>query len=115
MTLSSVLIRPTYTSFFAEAQRITAGDYVPSLEDALHTAERGIMETYFKSDGLSIRVLQVYGQECKPKKWLHHFGSVKSIIFCASLCDYDVRRVAAEGEQACISFFSHDYVNNDWS
>jgi len=50
--------------FFAEAQRIVAEDYVPSVEDVLHTAERGILETYFKLGHLSIRVLQVYGQEC---------------------------------------------------
>lgn len=85
--------------FFAEAQRIVAEDYVPSVEDVLHTAERGILETYFESGQLSIRVLQVYGQEWGPKKWINQFESVTSIIFCASLCDYDVPRAAAEVER----------------
>ena len=99
MTPSSVLITPSH-SFFAEAQRIVAEDYVPSVEDVLHTAERGISETYLKFGELSIRVVQIYGQKCKLRKWFHHFGSITSIIFYASLCDYDVRRVDAEGEQA---------------
>ncbi|KAI0277585.1 G-protein alpha subunit [Russula aff. rugulosa BPL654] len=85
--------------FFSEVQRIVAENYVPSSEDVLHTAERGILETYFKMGQLSIRVVQVYGQEFGRKKWINRFERVTSIIFCASLCDYDVRRVAAEGER----------------
>jgi guanine nucleotide-binding protein G(i) subunit alpha len=102
-----VLTTPIY-SFFAETQRIVAEDYIPSIEDVLHTAERGILETYFNLGQLSIRVLQVYGQEYGRKKWINQFESVTSIIFCASLCDYDVHRVAPEGEQVCIGFLSCD-------
>jgi hypothetical protein len=51
------------------------------------------MQTCFKMDQLSIRVLQVYGQECKPRKWIRLFEGVTSIIFYASLSDYDKRVV----------------------
>jgi len=67
--------------FFAETQRIVAEEYVPSIEDILHATERGILETCFKMGQLSIRVLQVYGQECEPRKWIHVFEGVTEESF----------------------------------
>jgi guanine nucleotide-binding protein G(i) subunit alpha len=79
-----------YCSFFAEAQRITAEDYVPSIEDiGRSTSEHGVMETHFDIDQLSLRVLQVYGQQCWRRKWMCLFEGVTSVMFCASLLDYD--------------------------
>ncbi|KAH9980450.1 guanine nucleotide binding protein, alpha subunit [Russula vinacea] len=75
--------------FFAEAQRVVAEEYVPSTEDILYATERGIMETYFTMDQLSMRVLQVYGQEGEPRKWINLFEGATSIIFYASLSDYN--------------------------
>ena len=49
------------------------------------------METYFKMGQLPIRVSQVYGQECELRKWIHLFEGVTSIIFFASLSDYNER------------------------
>ena len=97
---------PTY-SFFTEALRIAAEEYVPSTEDIRHTAEpeRGIMETYFNTDRSSIqplsltRVLQVYGY--KTRKWIHLFEGVTSIIFYVSLSDYD-KWVVGSDERVCI-------------
>jgi guanine nucleotide-binding protein G(i) subunit alpha len=88
-------------SFFSEAQRIVAEEYVPSIEDILHAAEKGIEETYFKMDQTSIRVLQVCGQEGERKKWIHLFGSITSIIFYASLSDYD-EKAAGWSEEVCL-------------
>ncbi|KAI9508069.1 G-protein alpha subunit-domain-containing protein [Russula earlei] len=50
--------------FFSEAQRIATEEYVPSIED-------------------------VYGQQGKFRKWIHLFEGVTSIMFFASLSDYD--------------------------
>jgi guanine nucleotide-binding protein subunit alpha len=51
------------------------------------------MGTYFKTGSLSIRVLQVYGQDWERRKWIHLFEGVTSIMFYASLADYDKRAV----------------------
>jgi guanine nucleotide-binding protein G(i) subunit alpha len=102
---------PTY-SFFTEAQRITAEEYVPSIEDIRHTAERGIVETYFDTNELSIRVLQIYGGlECGWRKWIHLFEGVTSIIFYAPLSDYD-RWVVGSDEQVCIFRLLTMFVTN---
>jgi len=85
-------------TFFAEAQRIVAEEYVPSNEDVRHISERGIMETYFKMGQLSIRVLQVSGQESVRRKWLYQFDRITSILFYATLSGYD-QRVAGWTEQ----------------
>ncbi|KAH9970775.1 G-protein alpha subunit [Russula compacta] len=75
--------------FFAEAQRIVEDKYVPSIDDVLHASKNGIMETYFTMGQSSLRVLQVYGQRCARRKWIHLFADVTSIMFYASLSDYD--------------------------
>ncbi|KAH9988714.1 heterotrimeric G-protein alpha subunit, GPA3-like protein [Russula vinacea] len=92
--------------FFAEAQRIVADEYVPSTQDILHVTERGVMEIYFKVGQLPIRVSQVYGQEGEWRKRMHLFEGVASIIFFASLSDYDERTGLAE------SFVLFEAVSN---
>ncbi|KAH9970774.1 G-protein alpha subunit [Russula compacta] len=91
-----LLDRPSYVRladnaeyFFAEAQRIAAEEYVPSIEDICHASERGVTDTHFNIDQLSMRVSQVYGQRGDRKKWIHLFEGVTSIIFCVPLSDYD--------------------------
>jgi hypothetical protein len=69
------------------------------------------METYFKMDQLSIRVLQVYGQECEQRKWIHLIEGVTSIIFYASLCDYD-KRVVGWNRRVCLFPLLTMYVTN---
>jgi hypothetical protein len=38
---------------------------------------------------LSIRMVDVGGQQPKRKKWMRNFESVTSIVFCTSLLGYD--------------------------
>jgi guanine nucleotide-binding protein subunit alpha len=61
------------------------------------------METYFQMGQQSIRVLQVYGQECERRKWIHLFQGVTSIIFYASLSDYN-KTAAGQVVEVCVSF-----------
>ena len=96
--LDIVLITPIY-SFFSEARRIIATDYIPSNEDILRTPasiDAGAMETDFKMGQLSIRLCHISGLRGERKKWIHQFECATSIIFCAPLADYDQ---ASEGGQ----------------
>lgn len=103
-------------SFFDEAKRITAQDYIPNEADVLRarTKTTGIYETRFTMGQLSIQCVQstpfklvahgreylfifpppfsmfdVGGQRSERKKWIHCFENVTSIIFCVALSEYD--------------------------
>ena len=96
-------------SFFEEAKRITAPDYVPDVSDVLRarTKTTGIYETRFTMGQLSIQYVEtvfetrfgiylishsmfdVGGQRSERKKWIHCFENVTSIIFCVALSEYD--------------------------
>jgi len=90
-------------SFFAEAHRIATEDYVPSIEDIGHASEReGVVETHFNSNHYSIRISQVYGQVGCLRKWIPVFDGITSVMFCASLADYDEPGVSGRGGQVCI-------------
>jgi len=75
--------------FVSEAPRIVTEEYTPSIEDISHASEKGITETHFNVDQLSIRIFQAYGQQGIFSKWIHLFDEVTSVMFCASLSDYD--------------------------
>jgi hypothetical protein len=78
-------------SFFAEAARIAANNYLPSNEDVLRARAKttAITETRFSMGQLSIHMVDVGGQRSERKKWIHNFESVTSIIFCTALSEYD--------------------------
>ena len=78
-------------SFFTEASRIAASNYVPSKEDVLRARAKttAITETRFSMGQLSIHMVDVGGQRSERKKWIHNFESVTSIIFCTALSEYD--------------------------
>lgn len=100
-----VLIVHITCSFFAEAQRIATEDYVPSIEDIGHASEKGIMETHFNVEQLSIRITQVYGQPGHFRKWIPLFEDVTSVLFCASLSDYDEPGVSRRSRRVRVSPF----------
>ncbi|KAI9441933.1 G-protein alpha subunit [Lactarius indigo] len=77
--------------FFAEANRIAASNYLPSMEDVLRARAKttAITETRFPMGQLAIHMVDVGGQRSERKKWIHNFESVTSIIFCTALSEYD--------------------------
>jgi len=104
--------------FFAEAHRIATEDYVPSIEDIGHASEReGVVETNFDSNHYSIRISQVYGQVGCFRKWIPVFDGITSVMFCASLADYDERGVSGCGGQTRLAeSLTHfgKVVNSPW-
>ncbi len=109
----------TARSFFEEAQRLAAPDYIPNEADVLRarTKTTGIYETRFTMGQLSIQsvfneqylcagrltcssMFDVGGQRSERKKWIHCFENVTSIIFCVALSEYD-QVLLEEANQVC--------------
>jgi hypothetical protein len=100
----AVLMLTVMRSFFAEARRLAASNYVPSKEDVLRARAKttAITETRFTMGQLSIHMVDVGGQRSERKKWIHNFESVTSIIFCTALSEYD-QVLLEEKNQVCDS------------
>ncbi|KAI9431188.1 G-protein alpha subunit [Lactarius indigo] len=79
------------TYFFAEAHRIAASNYLPSIEDVLRARVRttAITETRFPMGQFSIHMVDVGGQRSQRNKWIHCFESITSIVFVTALSEYD--------------------------
>ncbi|KAH9055392.1 G-protein alpha subunit [Lactarius vividus] len=89
---SKFYLMDSATYFFAEANRIAASNYLPSMDDVLRARAKttAITETRFAmGHQLSIHMVDVGGQRSERKKWIHNFESVTSIIFCTALSEYD--------------------------
>lgn len=104
--------------FFGELDRISAPDYVPTIDDVLRarTKTTGIYETRFSMGNLSIHMFDVGGQRSERKKWIHCFESVTSIIFCVALSEYDQVLLEESGQnrmaESLILFDS--VINSRW-
>lgn len=104
--------------FFTEVLRIGAPDYTPTKNDVLRAQAKttGITPTRFDMGQISIHMLDVGVQLSQLEKWIHHFDSVRSIIFCAALSEYN--QVLLEGknqnrmQQSLILFEA--VVNSRW-
>lgn len=59
------------------------------------------MESHFKLYGLSVRVLQVHGQQSHRRKWTDPFWGAMSIMFFISLSDYDEPGISHMSQQVC--------------
>ena len=94
-------------SVFQCAHRITSKDYIPSNNDVLRTPVPVLTETYFPIGELSLRLLHI-NQRSEWRKWIHFFESVTSIIFCASLADYN--RWEEDGQVRISSPFAFMYM-----
>lgn len=77
--------------FLDSIDRITAHDYCPSDQDILRVRipTTGVQESFFQLQSVTFRIVDVGGQRSERRKWIHCFDSVTSIIFLASLCEYD--------------------------
>eukprot|EP01121_Diplochlamys_sp_Union-15-3_P008046 TRINITY_DN2102_c0_g1_i7.p1 TRINITY_DN2102_c0_g1~~TRINITY_DN2102_c0_g1_i7.p1 ORF type:complete len:300 (-),score=39.76 TRINITY_DN2102_c0_g1_i7:255-1154(-) len=79
--------------FFSSIDRIAQADYIPNLDDVLRARVRttGIDETSFQIQDFRFRMMDVGGQRCERRKWIHCFegNSVTAVIFCVGLSEYD--------------------------
>ncbi|XP_030640591.1 guanine nucleotide-binding protein subunit alpha-11-like [Chanos chanos] len=77
--------------FMNNLDRIAAPNYVPTPQDVLRVRfpTTGINDYSFTVSNITLRIVDVGGQKSERRKWIHCFESVTSLIFLASLSEYD--------------------------
>ncbi|XP_018586597.1 guanine nucleotide-binding protein subunit alpha-11-like [Scleropages formosus] len=77
--------------YMTNLDRIAAPDYVPTAQDVLRVRfpTTGINDYSFTVEKISLRIVDVGGQKSERRKWIHCFENVTSLIFLASLSEYD--------------------------
>ncbi|XP_055073807.2 guanine nucleotide-binding protein subunit alpha-14 [Misgurnus anguillicaudatus] len=79
------------TYFIKNLDRIAAEAYIPTDQDVLQVRfpTSGITDHCFNLDKIGLRIVDVGGQRGQRRKWIHCFENVTSVIFLASLSEYD--------------------------
>ncbi|XP_041085079.1 guanine nucleotide-binding protein subunit alpha-11-like [Polyodon spathula] len=80
------------TSYFMDnLERIAAVGYIPTEQDVLRVRvpTTGINEYAFTINTVFLRIVDVGGQKSERRKWIHCFENVTSLMFLASLSEYD--------------------------
>ncbi|CAF2332385.1 unnamed protein product [Rotaria sp. Silwood2] len=77
--------------FLDDIDRISAKDFEPTEDDILRVRipTTGIVQEDFQFSHVRLRIVDVGGQKTERRKWIHCFDNVTSIIFLASLIEYD--------------------------
>ncbi|KAK2715194.1 guanine nucleotide-binding protein G(q) subunit alpha-like [Artemia franciscana] len=77
--------------YLKHLDRIAAPNYLPTEQDILRVRVQtsGIIEYIFVSKGVTFKIFDVCGRKSERWKLLHCFENVTSVIFLASLSDYD--------------------------
>lgn len=92
-------------SFLDNLERIGADGYVPNEQDILRSrlATSGIHEYNFTFHEVNFKIIDVGGQRYERSKWASAFDNVTSVIFIASLSEYDQMLMESNN---VVSFFT---------
>jgi guanine nucleotide-binding protein G(i) subunit alpha len=78
--------------YMDDIDRISEDDYTPTLQDILQSRVRtggAVSECDYDLGGHTVRMVDVGGQRCERKKWIHCFEGVSAIFFVTSLSEYN--------------------------
>ncbi|XP_048844933.1 guanine nucleotide-binding protein subunit alpha-11-like [Brienomyrus brachyistius] len=77
--------------FMTNLERLATPGYIPTAQDVLRVRvpTTGINDYSFTLEKMSLRIVDVGGQKSERRKWIHCFENVTSLIFLASLSEYD--------------------------
>ncbi|XP_062251771.1 guanine nucleotide-binding protein subunit alpha-11-like [Platichthys flesus] len=77
--------------YMSNLDRIAVQDYIPTEQDVLRVRfpTTGIHDYSFTIKPVTLRIVDVGGQKSERRKWIHCFENVISLIFLASLSEYD--------------------------
>ncbi|XP_051979892.1 guanine nucleotide-binding protein subunit alpha-14-like isoform X2 [Xyrauchen texanus] len=77
--------------YMTNLDRIASPNYIPTAQDVLRVRfpTTGINDYSFSVEKITLRIVDVGGQKSERRKWIHCFENVTSLIFLASLSEYD--------------------------
>ncbi|XP_050951293.1 guanine nucleotide-binding protein subunit alpha-15.1 isoform X1 [Labeo rohita] len=77
--------------YMTNLERIAAPEFIPTAQDVLRVRfpTTGINDYSFTVEKITLRIVDVGGQKSERRKWIHCFENVTSLIFLASLSEYD--------------------------
>ncbi|XP_041861329.1 guanine nucleotide-binding protein subunit alpha-11-like [Melanotaenia boesemani] len=77
--------------YMTNLDRISSLDYIPTEQDVLRVRfpTTGIHDYSFNIKTITLRIVDVGGQKSERRKWIHCFENVTSLIFLASLSEFD--------------------------
>ncbi|XP_073699938.1 guanine nucleotide-binding protein G(q) subunit alpha-like isoform X1 [Garra rufa] len=77
--------------YMTNLERIAAPDFIPNAQDVLRVRfpTTGINDYSFSVEKITLRIVDVGGQKSERRKWIHCFENVTSLIFLASLSEFD--------------------------
>jgi len=77
--------------YFEEVERLSAHGYLCTTDDILRSRVRttGIVQSDFTIKSLQFSMFDVGGQRNERRKWIHCFDNVDSVVFVASLSEFD--------------------------
>ncbi|TRZ02868.1 hypothetical protein DNTS_026733 [Danionella cerebrum] len=77
--------------YMTNLDRIADPDFIPTDQDVLRVRlpTTGINDYSFSVEKITLRIVDVGGQKSERRKWIHCFENVTSLIFLASLSEYD--------------------------
>ncbi|CAL1593743.1 unnamed protein product [Knipowitschia caucasica] len=77
--------------YLSNLDRIASSEYIPTEQDVLRVRfpTTGIHDYSFTIKKITLRIVDVGGQKSERRKWIHSFEDVTSLIFLASLSEYD--------------------------
>eukprot|EP01083_Nonionella_stella_P170082 578042_1 len=78
--------------FLDKVQEVSSANYLPEFDDYLRFRQRsiGVAQTKITCDDHNFEFMDMKGQRCARKKWIHFISDIDAILYVLPIADYDL-------------------------